>query len=86
MQTQRHIQVTASRENRVPIGIVEVFQPEDMGGTVPNQRFVAVFDSALDLGNAQFHVPHGGHALSDEPGRVVLPLFDEPVVVSLNTS
>src|SRR5207302_9120342 len=50
------------------------------------QRFVAALHGAMDLGDAQIHVPHGGHALSDEPGRVVLPLFYEPVVVSLNTS
>ena len=81
MQTQRHIQVTARREDRGPIRIVEVFQPEDMRGTVPSQRFVAALHRAMNLGNAQLHVPHGGDALSDEPRRVVSPLFDEPVVV-----
>src|SRR5215471_6785267 len=40
----------------------------------------------MDLGNTQLHVPHGGDALSDEPRRVVLPLFNEPVVVSSDTS
>ena len=49
MQTQRHIQVTARREDRGPIRIVEVFQPEDMRGAVPSQRFVAALHRAMNL-------------------------------------
>src|SRR5678809_753366 len=63
-----------------------MFQPQNMRRTVPDQRFVATLHGTVDFSDAQFHIPHRRHALSDESGRVVLPLFDEPVVVSSNTS
>ena len=63
-----YVQVAARLKDRVPVGIVEVFEPQDVGGAVPHQRLVAALHRAMDLGHAQVHVPHGRDALGDEPG------------------
>src|SRR5262249_6136890 len=68
----------------MPVRIIEMFQPHDMRRAVPDQRFMTALHGAMDLGDAQIHVPHGSRALSDESGRVVLPLFYQPVFVTSN--